>query len=364
MQKRGKKIISIILFLLITIEIGFIIYNNINAKMMKNKLKEIKDNNSTFALMIEQTEGKSDYEEVDDDAWPSNDYKYNKDKSYCLYVDSDSEDKIKDILDFEDGKAIVKTTKTTYCYLYFDIQKDINFTFYLGGDANPKYTKTQNIKLYINTDNDNVNEYCISNTPDSASCIWKNISDLDYTLDNINGSQTKYMYLKTKDGEVSEKYQSDEIILDNISPSCYLGADYNGVTFYFSDNLELEGGGTGGSMYLGPLAAMYYGGSISDAAGNTCSTGNTVSNWIYGTSCVATTYHCESSGLGWWNLVPVISNQIGSNCYGYNPPYTLNTNQCGFTEEIYKWQTVCDCTQIGFCENPYGSQIFGTNYCW
>ena len=309
-------------------ELGFIIYNSINAKIMQNKLKEIKDNNSTFALMIQQTENEDDYEESEDDIWPSTGYKYNKDKSYCIYVDSNVEDKVKDILDFKDGKATVKTTKTTYCYLYFDIQKGIDFTFYLGGETNPEYTKDQNIQLYINTDNEDVNEYCIAHSPDSSSCTWKSINNLSYTLDSTNGSQTRYVYLRTKNGEISENYQSDAIILDNVSPNCSLIASASGVTFNYSDNLKLANGQISGYEYKGSLSAKTYSGSISDAAGNSCSATKTITQASYSSGSSAiyekTTNVCQQKQ----NCInPNISHGSSSCPAGYTTP--LPNGMCG-----------------------------------
>ena len=226
MQGKGKKIISIIIVLLIIMELGFIIYNSINAKIMKNKLKKIKDNNSTSALMIQQTEDKDDYEEVEDDAWPSSGYKFNKDKSYCLYVDYNSEDKVRDILDFKDGKAIVKTTKTTYCYLYFDIKQKTDITFYLGGKTNPDVVDTAHTKAYLKwQNNDNISEYCLSSQPNVNNCTetdWHSFSnaeqnahetEVNFTLSSNNGDKTYYAYFKEKDGNIIEEYGIDTIRL-------------------------------------------------------------------------------------------------------------------------------------------------------
>ncbi len=366
-----KKMILIVILLLI-IEIG--IFSISKLYMAKVEKIENKSDGKMFALMVEQNKGAKDYQEIDDEEWPSTNYKFNKENSYC--EDSDGNKIAKpsgyDLIDIEDGKAIVKTTKTVYCYLYFDVKTGIDFTFYLGGESNPKYTNNRNISLYINTSDSTADKYCINKTNNTSGCTWKNLSDLSFTLDSSNGTQTYYMFLKAKDGTITEDYQSDTIILDDVNPICGFDVNASGVTFTFSDNLELAGGGTNGTEFKGALSAKTYSGSISDAAGNNCSASKTVYNYypssttydLYSKSC----YYNGVGGTNWaYEIIQrnVSVSQCNNNIEYYSQhgmPCTPNGTCWGSSGQGSPYCRVC--VQSGTsarCDS--GTQIPGTNYC-
>lgn len=369
-----KKRIIFLIVILLVVEVGiFSISHYYTSKV--NKL-DVKNDGKMFALMVEQNKGAADYQELDDEEWPSKNYKINKDKSYC--EDSNGNKIVKpsgyDMIDVQDGKAIVKTTKTVYCYLYFDIKNSIDFTFYLGGESNPKYTNNKNISLYIKTNDSEADKYCINKTNNTNGCTWKNLSNLSYTLDSTNGTQTYYVFMKSKDGTITEDYKSDEIILDDVNPSCSFEVNSSGVTFTFSDNLELAGGGTSGTEYKGALSATTYNGSISDAAGNSCSASKTVYDYypssttydLYSKSC----YYNGVGGTNWaYEIIQrnVSVSQCNNNIEYYSQhgmPCPANGACWGSSGQGSPYCRVC--VQSGtssYCSNPSGTQIPGTNYC-
>ncbi len=116
-MKKNKIIIILIIFIgLVSICLTF------NKKeeykeLPKVKLKE-QNSKKQFALMVEQTSGKGDYEESNDEL-PTIGYVFNKEKSSCTDINGKV---IKDILDYDYENYIVllDTSKTSYCYLYYD----------------------------------------------------------------------------------------------------------------------------------------------------------------------------------------------------------------------------------------------------
>ena len=91
---------------------------------MDEKIVEISEKNfdksDMFAIFIQ---GSSGYTQVND--WPSASYNFNSDKSYCNYVQDDTE-KLKIITyDSTTNKVKVKTTSAVVCYLYFDKKVDL-----------------------------------------------------------------------------------------------------------------------------------------------------------------------------------------------------------------------------------------------
>ena len=118
---------TIIVLLLITLEIGAIAYFNYqnflnDTRVVDDKTKKLENSkNSMFAIMLEQTEGKEDYLESSTTSWPTEGYKYNSARSGCTDSNGNT---LPGILTFDEEThtAIVNTNKTTYCYLYFDLE--------------------------------------------------------------------------------------------------------------------------------------------------------------------------------------------------------------------------------------------------
>ena len=159
-------------------------------------------------------------------------------------IDGVTYDNLNGIFTFND-----KVKKITYTYktglpessgVSEDMQVDLTIqyapkikTFYVGGSSNPKYATSTLSSVYLDWDDNDVKQYCISTTSSSDGCAWKTISGtsltVDYTLTNDDGTKTLYAFLKNNNGLISE-VKSDEIILDTTAPtinSFYIGGNNN-----------------------------------------------------------------------------------------------------------------------------------------
>ena len=91
-------------------------YKSNNVVLDDVKLKEdVKVDKKAFALMIQQSDGT--YEESESNTFPT-DMVFNKTKSGCI---DEKGNPIANSLDYEDSKVVVTTNRTSYCYLYFDL---------------------------------------------------------------------------------------------------------------------------------------------------------------------------------------------------------------------------------------------------
>ena len=113
------KVSLIVCLCLIEICSVFLMWKSLSARettLDSVKLKDIKSNNM-FAIMLEQSDGT--YTESSNTTWPT-DMKYNETLSGCI----DASGNIIDgalTCDNSTNIASVSTSKTSYCYLYFDI---------------------------------------------------------------------------------------------------------------------------------------------------------------------------------------------------------------------------------------------------
>jgi len=122
---KNKKFIFNLIIMLVLIETCtlFLMYksfsNNQTEDIVSNK-KNIKSKN--FAVMLEQSDGT--YIESNMNKWPSEGYIYSKTKSGCIDINGN---KLDGILTYDEDKniAIIETTTTSFCYLYFDIDTSI-----------------------------------------------------------------------------------------------------------------------------------------------------------------------------------------------------------------------------------------------
>ncbi len=156
-----------LLILIIVISITLIV--SFNNKTI-NKLDEVKLNekdSEMFAIMLEQED--QTYEESSNNEWPDYKYKFNNELSGCIDKNGD---KIKEeILTFDEEtrKATVETSKTSYCYLYFD--KLTAPGTKLEGYSNLSYDLKGGMYRYQG-DKDTVdNNYICFGTTDKQDCI-------------------------------------------------------------------------------------------------------------------------------------------------------------------------------------------------
>jgi len=123
LKKNILLFIMILSLILIEFSTIFLMYKSLNSKNIKNEpVKSYETKKNMFAMMLEQPDGT--YKESNMNKWPSEGYVYSKTKSGCVDINGNKLDGIL-VYDEDTNIAIIKTTTTSYCYLYFDIYTSI-----------------------------------------------------------------------------------------------------------------------------------------------------------------------------------------------------------------------------------------------
>ena len=119
MRLKNKNILIILSLGIVLIVSMFFAFNNKKEykELPKVKLKEPLQNKQ-FALMLEQEDG--NYLESEGEL-PTDGYHFNKEKSGCVDINGKI---INDALDYDyyNHVVLLDTSKTSYCYLYYDIE--------------------------------------------------------------------------------------------------------------------------------------------------------------------------------------------------------------------------------------------------
>ena len=228
-MKNRKKTTIISVLIILVIGVIFFAYKN-DRKLYKEEINR----NKMFAIMIEKGDGK--YIEYRSKKWPEYGYKYNKEKTKC--VDRDRKD-IGNIIEYDAriNEATMKSRRSAYCTLYFDIDKIApviqDASFYIGKYVNQEYTNNRNEEIHIKIDDDDVIEYCLLNEKDSDKCEWKALPELDennwfvtteHTLTEGDGTKEVYLYLKDEAKNISEEKEAS-IKLDQTGPECRIDGE-------------------------------------------------------------------------------------------------------------------------------------------
>ena len=173
-MKKFKTIMIVLLSIwIINIQFEYNFINNKGSPLEKNIVKEEINSDSNFALMIEQSDGT--YIESTSNKWPEN-YKLNIEKSKCVDKDGNV---LKDLLTNFDNAVQLKTTTTSFCYLYFDIRV-INVVDLLDDKDIWDSTLEDDGYRYVGT---NPSNYICFGTTDKDECI----SDTDKYMYRIIG---------------------------------------------------------------------------------------------------------------------------------------------------------------------------------
>ncbi len=188
----NKKIVILVLFVVVITT--FMFWKNINNED-KLEVVRLKNNNDTnmFAIMLEQSDGT--YDESTNLNWPDG-YKFNPSKSGC--IDASGND-IANSLEFDTSskKAILKTEKASYCYLYFSIPRWCNIDETAGECLlrNPTSgLNNTNIEggMYRyqgnSNNNDIVNNYVCFGTSSKTDCFNDVTQKYMYRIIGINAS--------------------------------------------------------------------------------------------------------------------------------------------------------------------------------
>jgi len=127
----NRKVYKVVIPVLIIIELSFIFlsfmaYSNKDVK----EIKEVSEvDRKRFSMFLEQQDGT--YKESNDNYWPSVGYQLNKEKTVC----SDTKGNVvSDVISFNEGKLTVRSNKSVFCNIYFDIQADISISVTTDGE--------------------------------------------------------------------------------------------------------------------------------------------------------------------------------------------------------------------------------------
>ena len=176
-MKKFKTIMIVLLSIwIINIHFAYIFANNKGLIMENHVLKEEINNDTNFALMLEQNDGT--YIESTSSKWPDN-YSLNLDKSKC--IDKNGNELNKD-LKYINNVIKITTNTTSYCYLYFDIVKTDTEKLMENVSSEMLWDSTleDDGYRYVGTNPDN---YICFGTTDKKECI----SDTDKYMYRIIG---------------------------------------------------------------------------------------------------------------------------------------------------------------------------------
>ncbi len=233
----NKKYILLVLVIVLSITLIFGVNTKGETKLDNVKLND-KVDKRLFAIMLEQEDGK--YQESKDDKWPEH-YTYNSSKSGCMDINGKKVEE-EGILTFDNSthQATVKTSKTVYCYLYFDRDKEAPTItkFYVGNSEDQEYInseqwntmKIEGIPYTIEFIDEDIEEYCVTENDTCSEEEWHKVEDSNIKVINdkiINGeltegSHTYHAYLKDIFGNINkitdlsdiDEIGNDKIILD------------------------------------------------------------------------------------------------------------------------------------------------------
>ena len=96
------------------------------------------------------------------------------------------------------------------------------FNFYLGSNAQVKYTQTKEVEVNLSWRGENITHYCLSETDSNSSCSWQAVSGssvkTNHTFSNdTDGLKTLYAFVKNNKEEISLSAKA-EITLDTKKP--------------------------------------------------------------------------------------------------------------------------------------------------
>ncbi len=195
MRRNNKKILLGIILLLITITSIFLISNKKEEykELPKLKIKE-QNNKKQFALMLEQDNG--DYQESDGEL-PTEGYVFNKEKSSCTDINGKKIDGILDY-DYENYIALLDTSKTSYCYLYYDIEPNISYLRSKDTDNHISKELTGGMYRYQGLYTDDVRNYiCLGENCCNTEECSADTNDSMYRIIGINAQGELKVIKKT-----------------------------------------------------------------------------------------------------------------------------------------------------------------------
>ncbi len=226
-MKKNKRVVIIISIVILTIINVFLVFKKDTSIVEKSKVSKIE--RKEFSIYKEQTYNGEDWKESNDTTFPTSGYLLNTTKTMCYDYNGNKID-YKPTQELTkgsiDGRVTIESSKTIYCELYFDLDnkepevKEFSITGKTssGDTLNNGYTyQTDNIPYTLTYEDEDVTQYCISNTSECTE--WKEIKEKTNTLtiDATDGEKTMYIYLKDKANNVSSG-KSAKITVDRTAP--------------------------------------------------------------------------------------------------------------------------------------------------
>ncbi len=232
-MKNKKK--TIMLIMVITISMVLLTWNkSYSYKMNDNEIEETEVERKEFGIYLQ--ESGTTYKETD--AFPNKGYLLNTTKTECHEYGNDTiipgavtQSLTNGVID---GSIIVTSQKSMYCKIYFDKDEtSIVSRFNIKGktsnneDLNNGFTyQTSDLPItfdYTDKEN-NVVQYCVTETNNSDSCSWIQLNGKSGNYSIINtadGEKTLYMYLKDKANNISTT-KTTNITVDKTLPQVTL----------------------------------------------------------------------------------------------------------------------------------------------
>ena len=260
--KSQKLVIGILVMGIISLSIiSYNIYQNKGVKHLEKYTKE------TYAMMLQDEDDKNNYIEYFSSEWPQMGYMYNSEGTTCY----DNKDTILE----NDGliwysnrnkEAHLTNDKTTYCYLYFNIDNTapVVNSYYIKTSekytSKVKYTNTLSNRIVFSWNDNDVESYCITNSNDASTCNWESTTDRyegdklveegnqrsvdkNYNLPDVSDQVvTMYVFLKDFAGNISgtTSVSTDSIWLDRTKPECEISvSDADGQNNWNLNNVTV-----------------------------------------------------------------------------------------------------------------------------
>ena len=229
-------------------------YNSKKVILDDVKLKEeLKADNNAFALWIQQANGQ--YTESQSNAFPTTGYVFNKSKSGCM---DENGNLINNALSYESDKVMVSISKTSYCYVYFDIDtgsanKLVKLAMTDGDDSIYKYVgKVSDTYQNAGTGVDASNVY-IFNSEDASNIIFNNYCWKIFRTTESGGIKILYNGTPTDGTCLAENATAmlpTEVAYAPARTSpAYVGYMYNATTGSLNDMLYASNVNTTDSLF-------------------------------------------------------------------------------------------------------------------
>ncbi len=235
-MKNKKKTIMLII---ITISMVLLTWNkSYSYKMDDNEIEETEVERKEFGIYLQ--ESGENYTETD--KFPDTGYLLNTTKTECYEYRNNN--KLTNAVEQSltngviDGSIIVTSQKSMYCKIYFDKESTIPTvnTFGItgkdkdGNNLTNGYTYNKTLTYTFSWGDNDVVQYCLSNSNTSSGCSWieldestktsKTFTISNSTYTNTEGLKAIYVYLKDKANNISSTTNNStkSITVDQTAP--------------------------------------------------------------------------------------------------------------------------------------------------